>query len=193
MVRPRQFDRQAALAVAMNEFWQCGYSGVSVKSLCEKLSITRSSFYNSFGSLDEVFEEAMNLYLSYNPMQELQDVNIPANEAIRNCFRALCRLRAKDKLHRGCLIINNLSESHAMPVATAQALEGKIKSSIKALESAVERAKAENVIDTAQSSHSLALCLQSLATGINTISTHIHSEKALWEVADTTLSGLGFE
>lgn len=178
--------------VAMNEFWQKGYSGVSVKSLCERLSITRSSFYNSFESLDALFEESMNLYLSHNPMQQLQDEDIPANEAIRNCFRVLCRLRAKDKLHRGCLIINTLNEGSAMPKATAQALESKIDNAIHALEAAVERAKKEKLIDRKQNSRALALCLQSLATGINTLSTQVHDEAELWGIADTTLSGLGF-
>ncbi|WP_299977899.1 TetR/AcrR family transcriptional regulator [uncultured Pseudoteredinibacter sp.] len=191
MARARQFDREAALDLAMNEFWRKGYCAVSVKPLCEQMGITRSSFYHSFGSLDALFEEVMSLYLSYNPMLELDDQNLTAAQAIRRCFKVLCKLRAKDKQHRGCLIINNLNESYAMPPKTAKSLQAKIDNSISALEASVERAKSEGLISPTQNSRALALCLQSLATGINTLSMQVHNEKELWEIADTTLSGLG--
>jgi len=191
MARARQFDREAALDLAMNEFWQKGYSAVSVKSLCEQLGITRSSFYHSFGSLDALFEEAMGLYLRYNPMLELENPKLTAAQAMRRCFKVLCKLRAKDKQHRGCLIMNNLNESYAMPAKTAKSLQAKIDNSINALEATVERGKVEGLISPTQNSRALALCLQSLATGINTLSMQVHSEEELWGIADTTLSGLG--
>ncbi len=191
MARPKQFDHAVALDVAMQEFWHKGYSGVSVKSLCEKLAITRSSFYNHFGSLEKVFEESIERYLSYNPMQELENDCVDAGKAIRNCFRILCKLRAKDSHHRGCLLINHLRENQQLPEHSRQRLEEKIDGMINDLEIAVNRAQRERLISPELDSRALALSLQTLATGINTISTYIHKERDLYLIADTTLSGLG--
>lgn len=193
MARPRKFDRDNAVDVAMNEFWQHGYSAVSVKSLCEKLGITRSSFYNSFGSIDALFEEALNCYLIHNPMRLLDSPETSATYNIRQFFQLLCKLRAKDSLHRGCLIINNLGGAEKMARDTELLLEGKIELSIQRLESSVLKAVEQGELDVSIVARELALCLQTLATGLNTLSMQVHKEQELWCIADTTLSALGFK
>ena len=59
MARPSKFDREDALDVVMNQIWQTGYRNNSVKSLAEVLGITRSSFYNAFGSQEQLFKEVL--------------------------------------------------------------------------------------------------------------------------------------
>ena len=47
--RPREFDRDRALARAMRLFWSRGYEATSVSELTEAMGITPPSLYSAFG------------------------------------------------------------------------------------------------------------------------------------------------
>jgi AcrR family transcriptional regulator len=61
--RPSVFDRGAALKAAMQLFWERGYQGASFDDLIAAMGISASSFYNSFGSKQELYCEATQSYL----------------------------------------------------------------------------------------------------------------------------------
>lgn len=60
--RPREFDRDAALAKARDEFWSRGYEGVSMADLVETLGIASARIYAAFGSKETLFRESVALY-----------------------------------------------------------------------------------------------------------------------------------
>lgn len=60
--RPRSFDRDAALAAAMEVFWRQGYEGTSLTDLTEAMGINRPSLYAAFGCKEALFREAVALY-----------------------------------------------------------------------------------------------------------------------------------
>lgn len=60
--RPREFDRDAALAKARDAFWSRGYEGVSMADLVETLGIASARIYAAFGSKEMLFQEAVALY-----------------------------------------------------------------------------------------------------------------------------------
>jgi AcrR family transcriptional regulator len=62
--RPSTFDRTEALNQAMNLFWEQGYEGTSFDQLIQAMGISPSSFYNSFGSKEQLYKEATDAYLS---------------------------------------------------------------------------------------------------------------------------------
>lgn len=60
--RPRSFDRDKALDVAMREFWRRGFDTVSVAELTGAIGITPPSLYAAFGDKASLFREVVGRY-----------------------------------------------------------------------------------------------------------------------------------
>lgn len=61
--RPRQFDRDKAVAIAMNLFWLQGYNSTSLADLRQAMgNISAASFYFAFESKELLFKEALAVY-----------------------------------------------------------------------------------------------------------------------------------
>lgn len=60
--RPREFDRQAALATATRLFWIKGYEATSIADLTEAMGIGTKSLYAAFSSKDALYAEALKYY-----------------------------------------------------------------------------------------------------------------------------------
>ena len=190
--RPIQFDRAHAVGLAVNEFWRHGFNEVSVKGLCEKMQITRSSFYHSFGSLEALYEEAVEQYLGAGPAKSFNKPGGLSNvEAIHQFFTLLCKLRAADKEHRGCLVINSLAEMHNMKTEQKQRLQGRIESSVRGFKRLLNDAVKEGEIPPEAPVETIALALKTLAIGLNTLSTVVVDEQQLLAVTQLSLEGLG--
>ncbi len=62
MARPREFDRALALRKARDAFWSRGYEATSMADLVEVLGLASARIYAAFGSKDDLFREAVELY-----------------------------------------------------------------------------------------------------------------------------------
>ncbi|RUQ98173.1 TetR/AcrR family transcriptional regulator [Labedella endophytica] len=61
--RPRSFDRNTAILVAMEQFWRDGYEATTVAKLTEAMGITPPSLYAAFGDKDQLFHAAAACYV----------------------------------------------------------------------------------------------------------------------------------
>src|SRR3979411_852880 len=60
MGRPREFDVDKALDLALQVFWRKGYEGASMTDLTETMGITKPSLYSAFGNKEELFRKALD-------------------------------------------------------------------------------------------------------------------------------------
>lgn len=63
MGRPREFDVDAALDLALHVFWRKGYEGASMTDLTEAMGITKPSLYAAFGNKEDLFRKALDRYV----------------------------------------------------------------------------------------------------------------------------------
>jgi AcrR family transcriptional regulator len=64
MARPREFDRDEALAKAIQVFAGHGFEGTSMDVLLDGMGISRQSLYDTFGDKRRLYLEALQRYAS---------------------------------------------------------------------------------------------------------------------------------
>ncbi len=193
MGRPIKFDRQAAIELVMNVIWRSGFEACSVKAISEKLGITRSSFYNAFGSREALFLEVLEHYFAQSPDRALAMVDRDASvlKVLTQLFREICRSRAADPEARGCLVVNCVTELVGIDETLGPVLEKAILGILDRLEHLLAQAAANGEIEDKGDLREKALALQNLLIGLNVMAKVVHSEDDLWAAARQTLKGLG--
>ncbi|GII94722.1 TetR/AcrR family transcriptional regulator [Sinosporangium siamense] len=104
--RPRKFDRAAALRTAMQLFWEHGYEGTSLNQLTHAMGITPTSLYAAFGSKEELFREAVELYnAGESPMDRALREAPTAKKAVERMLRDNVDNYVDPATPRGCLVV----------------------------------------------------------------------------------------
>jgi AcrR family transcriptional regulator len=114
--RPAVFDREIALWQAMKLFWERGYEGTSFDDLIAAMGISASSFYNSFGSKEELYCEATRSYLDWSGQwffAILNDPSIDTKTAFARLFEATAEEFTRGDHPLGCMI--SLAGTHCPP------------------------------------------------------------------------------
>jgi TetR/AcrR family transcriptional repressor of nem operon len=193
MARPSGFDREAAIEAAMQEMWRNGYEASSVKAVSEKLGITRSSYYNAFGTREDLFKEALAVYFAQSPDAVLHGglPDMPILVLLTRTFRAICKARAEDPEARGCLAVNSLSELDTLHDELGVMIANAVLHSAARLEDLLKLAVSAGELAEQTDVHAMALALQNLLIGLNLFSKALRDEQELWLTASTTLKALG--
>ncbi len=112
MPRAKSFDVDDALDRAVDLFWVNGYASTSMEDLVNHLGINRGSLYATFGSKQELYERALERYLSSGRSRFAEKVTDPA-VPLRESIHRLLRSSAEKTDHRGCLLVNTTMERNA--------------------------------------------------------------------------------
>lgn len=114
--RPSTFERSIALREAMKLFWERGYEGTSFDALIDAMCISASSFYNSFGSKEEIYREATDAFLEASGkwfLSILGDETLETRTAFERLLFATAVEFTRDDLPAGCMI--SLAGTHVSP------------------------------------------------------------------------------
>lgn len=105
--RPRGFDRDAALARAMQLFWAKGYEGVQLAELTAAMGINPPSFYAAFQSKEAIYREALDLYLATagdGSIAALRDTLGTTKDAIHAMLLASVEVALASPSAGGCMV-----------------------------------------------------------------------------------------
>ncbi len=61
-MRPREFDQEAVLRIAFDQFWRKGVRGAQLSDIAREAQVQRGSLYNAFGSKEALFLAAYDRY-----------------------------------------------------------------------------------------------------------------------------------
>lgn len=197
MGRPAKFDRDEAVQIALDAFWSDGYEASSVKALSEKMGMTRSSFYNAFGTREALFRETLRFYAERSPDRTLDEADFDdtgwsVRALITRTFANIVHVRGQEPDGRGCMIVNAITEladkpDHEIGRLVCELIQGSTQRFQTLLEWGVDRGELPPDYPVRDS----ALALQNLMVGMNVMAKVDRTEAGLRQISDITLKGLG--
>ena len=104
--RPRSFDRDTALAAAVEQFRRAGYEETTIAMLTKAMGVTPPSLYAAFGDKDCLFREASTLYFQRTCAAVDDAATRPtAREAIVQMLEGTARAHTDTRTPPGCLML----------------------------------------------------------------------------------------
>jgi len=163
---PKQFDREEALARAIEVFWEQGYQGTSIEDLLESMELSRSSMYATFGDKRALFLEALQVWVDEQISEFVEALRGPGSftERIQRAFQR--RHEAQKALgNAGCLFGNTVAEGGMHDPEMARVLESFVRRGERILVSTFEDAVRSGELPKGTEVHVLALFLITLSQG----------------------------
>lgn len=152
--KPLSFERDKVLYLAMELFWQKGYEMTSMFDLLDHMGIKRQSFYNTFGSKEKIFIEAISLY-SETIQKEFSTVLDQPGNPVENVKQTLKMWERMVIDYGGCMLSNSIAEFSSGHPEMVALLKGKIKLLEEAFYRTFKRAIKEGYLQ--ESSDAMAL------------------------------------
>lgn len=71
----KQKTRQRIVECARELFNRRGFADVSIEEIMQRAGLTRGGFYNHFKAKEELYAEAVSVYLDFDPSQRWRDID----------------------------------------------------------------------------------------------------------------------
>ncbi|MER7012418.1 TetR/AcrR family transcriptional regulator [Saccharopolyspora sp. NPDC000359] len=112
--RPREFDKDQALARALELFWSRGYGATSIQELVDALGVERGSLYGTFGDKRRFYLDAVRLYWDVYERHLVAALDttplLPALREVLTHPARLDELVSDVGVPQGCLVGNTTAE-----------------------------------------------------------------------------------
>lgn len=167
MARPKVFDDESVLDVAMLCFWRRGYTATSIKDLQAATGLTPGSLYNSFGSKDGLFLRVLDHYVDRIVRRRVQrylqrgDVPRGIEDFIGNCFDP-----SSPDPPMACLIVNTATELGPHDKAIAHKVQRALTYVERGFYKALQRGQGDGSISASADAGDLARHLALLMNGM---------------------------
>jgi AcrR family transcriptional regulator len=106
--RPRAFDPDAALAQAVDAFWDAGFAATSLDDLTEATGMNRPSLYGAFGDKQALYRKALDVYCERTrvALAAAFSGDEPLRDGLRRVYdTGIVIYLSGDNGPRGCFII----------------------------------------------------------------------------------------
>lgn len=194
MGRPPEFNREKAVSAALDRLWRAGFNASTAHGLSEAMGLSRSSFYNSFGSREAVFLEAMEVYTKDSPDSKIfeigeDDLVLPV---IRDIVKEVCRVRSDPSMPGGCFAVNSIAELVGADDELGPMLESMLTLRIRTYAKLFGQARRNGEFERDIDEKLLAEETMVFLCGLNTTSKVMRNEKKLWALACSFMAKAGF-
>lgn len=191
MARTMSFDRSEVLEKAVQYFWQYGYFDTTVDRLAGAMGLSKSSMYNTFGSKETIFKEALDYYRhNKTPGYVLKTANTskPIKPVLKKFFKAIVEIGTNDPDTRGCLIVNSIVELVGSDEDMASLVTTDLTKLIQVYTQLISNAQATGEIPRKYTASQLAKHLANTQLGLRVMSKVHNDRKTLSDIVKLSLS-----
>jgi AcrR family transcriptional regulator len=169
--KPLSFDRDEVLTKAMELFWQKGFMHTSMSELLAHMGIQRQSFYNTFGSKEKIFLEAVVLYTRTMTQKVSAIFDQPGNP-LDNVRQVLTMMKemVEGADACGCMLGNSIAEFGLNHPEISALLKEKIRYLERAFRGAFASAIEQGLLPDSKDPAAMAQSLVAMAQGMALLS-----------------------
>jgi TetR/AcrR family transcriptional regulator, transcriptional repressor for nem operon len=190
--RHKEFDTDAAVENAMQQFWSDGYAGTTPQRLVDALGIGRGSLYNAFGSKHELYERALTRYRDRESQRVIDalDGPGPAIDRLRDAVRVVAGSASAGGGRRGCLMTNAATELGEDDETVANLVRSTFQRQRDAFRLTLRQGQAEGTVDKARDADEMAAYLLTLLNGVQVLARVVPSAGSVDALVDNALRAI---
>lgn len=194
MGRPLAFDKDEVMDQAMELFWMKGYEATSLKDLLHAMNLSKSSFYQSFKSKNQLFNHTIVRYRRRltTEMRAKLEAAPTGRHFIESMFNEFMDSTGNLDRHRGCFVMNCASEFAQRDADVSELVLGGLNEFEAIFKQAVERAIREGDIANGKNPQTIASYLVSSRSGLKTMAKAGTESRVLANIVHTVYSTLGW-
>ena len=193
MTRPREFDADVVTDRALDLFWREGYECASLAALERETGVGRKGLYNTFGSKQGLFLEALNRYVERANELILAPLEATGagRAAITHVFGMLASQEGQLKENRGCLICLTAESEVTQTEEIVQFVHGYLQRLRQGFANALGSARTAGDLGAEKDPDVLADFLVGAVMGLSAMARAGRPRKQIMHYIDTTLATLG--
>jgi AcrR family transcriptional regulator len=186
--RPREFDTEKALDLAMELFWRKGYEGTSLSDLTSTMGITRPSLYAAFGNKEALFRIVLDRYEASAGKYRSDALKAPTARAVaQKLLQGAADLHGDKSNPAGCLGVQGALACGDEAEPIRRELISRRSAGEDAVRRRLKRAKAVGDLPADSDPADLARYLSVVIYGMTVQAAGGASRKELRSVADLAL------
>ncbi|MEU6865594.1 TetR/AcrR family transcriptional regulator [Streptomyces sp. NPDC046876] len=191
MGRPKSFEPDVVIALAMETFWTKGYVDTSPADLAAATGVAKGSLYHSFGSKRQLFAKVLDLYgrMCSESTEEALSRPGTAKECIRAYFVMLVDMSLDGPARRGCLAQKTIEELGGRDEEAARAVHRMEERMIELFTARIRQGQRDGDVDRDVDARAQALLLQTTLAGLR-VMVKTFDRPVLHQIIDTALAGL---
>lgn len=190
--RPIQFNPETALEAATQLFWSKGYESSSLQDLIQGMNISKSSFYQTFKSKHQLFEDCLKHYTHalIESIERQINLNNSMKSLLNQLFLGAIYERENNHFPRGCLLMNTANEFSQSDPKISEILHLSLNQLTKLFEKIILQAEKNQEISKHKDPHQIALYLVSSMSGLRNIVKAGVDQKTAEKISKTILQSI---
>ena len=192
MARTKAFDTDEVLDRALQIFWRNGYEGTSMQDLVDGMQINRASIYDTFGSKEELYLNALRRYQTHNQcqVQQLLTQHTSVREALNQLLENMIQESVSDPEKKGCFVVNATTGLANRNEAVNRIVSENEQRMAYAFEDLIKQGQTQGEIAKDQDARVLSSYIFSSLQGLRVLAVTNSDLTTLRRVKDTILSAL---